>query len=412
MDTRQWPRRAGVVAVNRVRLGARRIRTNFSQIVQVVGGATLAYAFCHFVLGHEYPFLAAVAAAVGTGVTVDRRLRRALEFGFGATAGVLFGELMLHFFGGGIWQLATVMFVGILLGMMLNSGGLFTMQIGIQSIYVVTVPPGLSAQPFDRTTDALIGAGVALAMALLVPNDARKAPRDRAATLLQEIAEVLALCGKALRNADSNMAEDALARARDTQNLVDSWRTSMTISLESTRINARNRRYAREIRRIAESLEYSDRAMRLVRVICRRAASMADLGVDRPQVATMLDQLGQGAEGIRAAVAQGVSRASALDVLVDVARTLDPRRSDLIDLNDEAFVLLLRPLAVDLMQAGGATEDRAQDALPPLPVPLAYTDLLDLVPEEDTESAPEDADPGAEAVRPDPETQEPPRRDC
>lgn len=90
-----WPGQLSGHLRNRARLGARRTRANLSQLLQVTLGATAAYAFCALVLGHEYPFLAAVAAAIGTGVTADRRVRRSMEIGFGATAGVLVGEFML-----------------------------------------------------------------------------------------------------------------------------------------------------------------------------------------------------------------------------------------------------------------------------------------------------------------------------
>ncbi|WP_349829575.1 FUSC family protein [Brevibacterium litoralis] len=387
-------RRSLVLTGNRLRMGIRRVRTALPQILQIVLGATFAYSFCHWVLGHEYPFLAAVAAAVGTGVTVEKRVRRALEFGLGASFGVFMGELMLHTFGGGIWQLSVIMLVAMVLGQLINSGVLFTMQMGIQAIYVITVPPGLAAGPFDRTIDALIGASVALLMALFVPRDARKAPRAHASTLLQEIAEVLDMCARALRTADREVAGDALDRARDSQDLVDSWRSSIGVSLEAARINARGRRYAREITRLADAVEYADRAMRLVRVICRRADGIVATGIERPQVADMLTGLARGADGLREALSAGDGAQPAEDVLAQVAADLEPRRQDLLDFNDEALVMLLRPLAVDLMQAGGYSEQQAQDALPPLPRPVSFTDLLDAVAEA----------PSEEGTPPDPAT--------
>ena len=118
-------RRVGSYVGLRARLGLRRIKANFSQYLQVVIGAVVAYSFCLLVLGHQYPFLAAVAATVGTGVVTDRRPRRATEFGIGAIFGVLAGEVVLSLFGTGIWQMALVMFCGILVGALINSGPLF-----------------------------------------------------------------------------------------------------------------------------------------------------------------------------------------------------------------------------------------------------------------------------------------------
>lgn len=361
-----WPRHLGSVAENRSRIGARRIRTNISQLLQVTIGATAAYAFCYLVLGHEYPFLAAVAAAVGTGVMADRRLRRAMEIGLGATLGVLTGEVMVQLFGQGIIQLMIVLFIGLLIGTMINSGGIFITQIGVQSVYVVTVPPAVAAQPFDRTIDALVGATVSIIMALIVPHDARKAPRDRASALLQEISELLIEAADALKRADAHAAERTLSRARDTQAMIDSWRSSLRISQEAARINARSRRYAAEVTRLAKACEYADRAMRLVRVIARRILAVAKLGQPRPEMAAIVADLGEGANRLRVALRRGTSRIPAEEYLSQAASRLDPKGEAVRDSQDETLVLLLRPLATDLLQAAGMTGGHAREQLPTL----------------------------------------------
>ncbi len=358
--------RAARLLGTRLRIGGQRIRANMSQLLQVTIGATVAYAFCKLVLGHSYPFLAAVAAAVGTGVTVDRRLRRAMEIGFGATFGVLVGEFFVNIFGTGVWQIAVVMIIGLLIGTMINSGGIFITQIAVQSVYVVTVPASTGAQPFSRTIDALTGASVAIIMALLVPNDARKAPRDRASTLLREISELLHGAGQALKNSDHQLAYKLLERARDSQSMVDSWRSSLRVSEEAARINARSRRYAAEVTRLARACEYVDRSMRLVRVILRRIVGVTEVHRDRPVVGDMLDGMGDGADLLREALRRGGSRQPAEMRLREVAAQLSPQNPKLMDLQDETLVLLMRPLANDLLGACGLTETAAEEYLPDL----------------------------------------------
>nr|WP_272902373.1 FUSC family protein [Brevibacterium daeguense] len=327
----------------------------------------MAYSFCFYVLGHAYPFLAAVAAAVGTGVTADRRVRRAMEIGLGATAGVLVGEAMVATFGTGLIQLAVTMFIGLVIGTMINSGAIFITQIGIQSIYVVTVPPlSPSAEPLDRTTDALVGAVTAILMALVVPDDARKGPRDKASSLLQEISEALVESADALARADPEAARRALNRARDSQGIVDSWRSSLRISQEATRINARSRRYAAEVTRLSKAVEFADRAMRMVRVVARRIVAMTELGTPRPDSAELVEQFGDGANRLRIALQRGTSRVPAEEFLSEATARLDPSGDRVTDMQDRTLVLLLRPLAVDLLQAAGVTEDAAHERLPVL----------------------------------------------
>ena len=144
----------------------------------------------------------------------------------GATLGVLVGEILVHVFGIGIWQIAVVIFAGLVVGNILNSGALFVNQIAIQAVYVVAVPMSIATKPFDRTIDAIVGAVIAILMALIVPSDARKRPRNRAANLLYEISVLLKGTAKALRTADADLAERVLERARESQEFVDSWRAS------------------------------------------------------------------------------------------------------------------------------------------------------------------------------------------
>src|SRR5699024_1497853 len=160
--------------------------------------ATAAYAFCVYVLGHPYPFLAAVASAVGIGPVADRRLRRALEIGFGATFGALVGEVLVNLYGTGIWQLALTLIIGLCLGTIINSGVIFITQTAVQSADVAVVPPPPPTMPFPRTLDALTGSVCAILLAFLLPRDARKVPRRLAADMLEEINDLFKLMKRAL----------------------------------------------------------------------------------------------------------------------------------------------------------------------------------------------------------------------
>lgn len=355
------------VAENRLRMGVRRARVNFFQIAQATVAAVFAYWFAQQVLGHQFPFLAAVAATVGVGVTTDKRVRRALEFGIGATLGVLLGEVLIHLFGVGLWQMLVIMLVSFLIGYVLNGGQLFVTQMGIQAIIVVSMPAEFSSGPFSRTSDALVGAATALLLACLIPWDPRREPRNRASALLREIAELLDELGDAIRRGDTEAASRALSRARDTQAMVDSWRSALRISQEAARINPSSRRHAAEISRLARACEYGDRAMRLVRVIARRAADATAHGLARPALGEVVAELAQGARRLNDALVRGESREAAQEQLTAAAKLLDPVELIGKDIQGDTLVLLLRPLAVDLLQASGMPLGSAEDVLPGLP---------------------------------------------
>jgi uncharacterized membrane protein YgaE (UPF0421/DUF939 family) len=362
----ELPRRALNVVTHRLRLGFKRLWVNSGQLIQIPIAATAAYSFCVYVLGHPYPFLAAVASAVGIGPVADRRLRRALEIGIGATFGVLVGETLVNIYGTGIWQLALTLIIGLGIGTVLNSGGIFITQIAVQSVYVVVIPVTSTSQPFPRTLDALTGSVCAILLAFLIPRDARKAPRRLAADMLEEIDDVLRMMKRGLRDSDSSVANRALERARETQDIIDSWGSSLKISREAAKINARARRHAAEVTRLSRAHTFSDRAMRTIRVIARRVVGITELGVDKPVIADYVASLADGAKKLEIALRRGTDRSIAEAALSEAAHALDPRAKSDWDIHDESLVLLLRTVAVDLLQAAGLTREEAQSRLPPL----------------------------------------------
>lgn len=352
--------------VHRLRLGVKRVWANSGQLIQIPIAATAAYAFCVYILGHPYPFLAAVAAAVGIGPVADRRLRRSLEIGIGATFGVLVGEFLVNIYGSGIWQLAVTLIIGLVIGTVLNSGGIFITQIAVQSVYVVVVPATATTLPFPRTLDALVGSLFAIVLALIIPRDARKVPRALAANLLDEVSAVLTMMSRALRRADTELAMRALTRARETQDIIDSWGSSLQVSKEAAKINERGRRHAAEVTRLSRAHTYSDRAMRTIRVIARRVVGITELGVEKPIIADYVESLADGAKKLEIALRRGTDRSLAEVALSDAAGKLDPRAEKSWDIHDESLVLLLRPVAADLLQAAGLTNAAAHERLPSL----------------------------------------------
>ena len=373
-EVRELPQRAVNTVVHRSRMGLKRVQANAGQLIQIPIAATAAYAFCVYVLGHPYPFLAAVASAVGIGPVADRRLRRAMEIGFGATFGVLVGELLVNVYGTGIWQLTLTLAIGLFIGTMLNSGGIFITQIAVQSVYVVVVPATATTLPFPRTLDALTGSVCAILLALILPRDARKVPRGLAASMLDEISAVLQMMARALQDSDVALAKRALTRARETQDIIDSWGSSLKISREAAKINARGRRHSAEVTRLSRAHTHADRAMRTIRVIARRVVGITEFGVEKPIIAGYVDSLSEGSKKLEVALRRGTDRALAEAALAEAASSLDPRAEESWDIHDESLVLLLRPVAVDLLEACGLTNEAAQNRLPSLSEDTRDTD--------------------------------------
>jgi uncharacterized membrane protein YgaE (UPF0421/DUF939 family) len=359
----------------RIRTGFVRSRNSLIPALQMTGCAVGAYAFAEYVLGHSGPLFAATSSLIALGFSREPRLRRVVEVGLGCTIGIAVGDLLLHWLGAGIWQAAVVLLFSILLARFLDSGTIFTTQLGLQSVLVVLLPapPG---GPFTRSIDAVVGGIFALLVTILMPRDPRREPRRDVQKLLHELAEVLRECADALARSDSTQAWHALVRGRNCQPLVDRMRQSLRASGEVATLAPAYRRHRSELDRLEESLEYIDLALRNSRVFARRLtsainhAALSDEATENisdvlQETAAAVDELSLGLAEMHDGARRAHLRTARQD-LGEIAGRLHPRLLDVQRLEGETVVMLFRPLMVDLLQAAGTDPQEARDVLPPL----------------------------------------------
>ncbi|WP_457972869.1 FUSC family protein [Arthrobacter sp. D1-17] len=359
----------------RIRSGIVRSRNSLVPAIQMTVCAVGAYAFAEYVLGHSGPLFAATSSLIALGFSRDPRLRRVMEVGLGCTIGIAVGDLLLHWLGAGIWQAAVVLFFSILLARFLDSGTIFTTQLGLQSLLVVLLPapPG---GPFTRSIDAVVGGLFALLVTILMPKDPRQEPRKDVRKLLHELAEVLRECSSALTNSDSTEAWHALVRGRNCQSLVDRMRQSLRASGEVATLAPAYRRHRDELDRLEQSLDFIDLALRNSRVFARRLtsainhAALSDEAVENiaevlQETAAAIDELSLGLAEVHDGVRRTHLRTARVE-LSAIAGRLHPRMLKVERLEGETVVMLFRPLMVDLLEATGVDSREARDILPPL----------------------------------------------
>ncbi|MDE8668565.1 FUSC family protein [Pseudarthrobacter sp. H3Y2-7] len=359
----------------RIRTGLIRSRNSLLPAVQMTACAVGAYAFAEYVLGHSGPLFAATSSLIALGFSRDPRLRRVMEVGLGCTIGIAVGDLLLHWLGSGIWQAAVVLLFSILLARFLDSGTIFTTQLGLQSLLVVLLPAPAGG-PFTRSLDAVVGGLCALLVTVLIPKDPRREPREDVRKILHELAEVLRECASALRESDSTQAWHALIRGRNCQPLVDRMRQSLRASNEVATLAPAYRRHRDELDRLDSSLDFIDLALRNSRVFARRLtsainhAALSDEATENisdvlEETAAAIDELSLGL----AETHDGVRRAhlrTARHELSEVALRLHPKLLEVQRLEGETVVMLFRPLMVDLLEATGMDAREARDILPGL----------------------------------------------
>ncbi|SKC40269.1 FUSC family protein [Krasilnikoviella flava] len=375
----------------RVRQGISRVRVSFWPVVQAALAAGVAYGLATVVLGHTQPFFAAIAAWVCLGFSFDRELRKVAEVATGVALGVALGDLMVHVIGSGWWQIAVVMGVSALIARFVDRGPLLTIQAGVQAGVVVGLPASVAANgAFGRWTDALVGGGVALLVALLTPGDPRRRIRALAQEATRELALTLESVARGLRDGDPDELAAALVRGRAAEKVLEDWHDVATKSDEIARVSV-NRVLRAEITRLAAQAVLVDRAMRTVRVLARRTpATLRSLGMLEDDgdhrvaavslsgnlpppptvdpvadpVADLVVRLAHGVRLLAAALGTGTGMAQARDALLEVARDTDPRTLGAGHWQVQSLVLLLRSPVVDLLEAAGLPPEEARDALP------------------------------------------------
>ncbi|AKU18928.1 hypothetical protein VV02_14140 [Luteipulveratus mongoliensis] len=366
MLARDWGRRLDPrpqLTRRSLRERADRLRNRFFLILQCGLFGALAWVIAHDVLDHPQPFFAPVTVLVTLGLTYGQRLRRVVELTAGVAIGVFIGDVFVHIFGTGAWQLAVVVVCSMCLAVLLGAGGLIMIQAGVQSMIVVILvaPPGTA---FSRWLDAAVGGIVAIIAATITPTSPIRRPRVKAGEVLTELSDVLAETATAVRRRDQDRVDTALDRARDSESMLTELREATAEGIAVTRQSPFRRRHGPSVVGIADIQEPLDRAIRNLRVLVRRASVAVWVGeLVPPSYLDILDDLaatmGEMATDLTARRDPEDSR----DALVRIARrcSLASRRTSL---SGEVIRAQMRSTVVDLLMLTGLTYAEARGQVP------------------------------------------------
>ncbi len=347
-----------------LRGSTQRVIESIPPIIQIVLGATAAFSFAYFVLGHPNPIFAVTVTIASLGFTRDARPRRIVETAFGMVVAIALSELLLMALGQGVWQMSLVLLIALLAARFITGSAAFALTVGIQAmlVYIMPAPEG---GVFIRSLDGLIGGATALLFTALIPRDPRGLAIKDANKLFAIFLDSLSALKIAVKNVDVTVVDEALIRVRKSQPLVDNWRLSLDSAIAIARISPFLRKYRDELSGQVRLMRGMDLATRNLRVVVRRVDFLVADGVSRPYLADLFEQISDGV----ALLARGLEEPEVLReaeaLLTEVMHQLDPKRFGIADQIREASVLLLlRPLLVDLLCASGMTEDEARAELP------------------------------------------------
>jgi uncharacterized membrane protein YgaE (UPF0421/DUF939 family) len=343
---------------------AQRVIESLPPVLQIILAAVSAYAFSHFVLGHEVPLLSVTVSITALGFTRDARPRRVVETSIGMILGIALSETLLLTFGQGIWQMALTLLISLVLARFITSSSAFALTVGIQSmlVHLLQAPAG---GVYMRSIDGIIGGLIALLFTALIPRNPRgMAIKDADKLFDAFLGSILAL-KRALLESNVKVADEALKEVRRTQPLIDNWRMSLDSAISISRISPFMRKFRDDLTGQVRVLRGMDLAMRNLRVVVRRIDFLIRDGQKRPYLADLLDQIASGVSDLAEGVDEPAQRFKAQEKFVEIIHQLDPKKFGIADQLQEASVLLLlRPLMVDLLCASGMSEDDARAELP------------------------------------------------
>lgn len=332
-------------------------------LAQCAVTAGLAWAIAGLTLSHDTPFFAPVAALIVLGVSFGHRVRRALEVSIGVAVGIGIGDLFVHLFGTGVWQIMLVCFVAMSIATLLNSGGLVTIQAGVQSIIVTTLLPDPS-QGLGRWLDAAVGCALAIVVTTVAPSAPLRRPRILAARILGEVAGTLRQVCTALTEKDNDAADTVLERARASETLLDQLTEASTEGLAVARHSIFRRSSVPAVQAYADLAIPLDRLTRNLRVLARRATVATWRGEQVPDAYVSL--LGQVAVEIDFMTGELWDRRLPVAARPRLV-ALGERSSELPVVASLSAVVILaqaRSMITDLLMLTGLTAGEARDLIP------------------------------------------------
>lgn len=346
----------------RVRPRLERVAGSSIAILQIVVGATGAYAFAHYLLGHPAPLLAATVTVGSLGLVRDARPRQVLETVLGMLVGIVVAELLYLAAGTGWWQIALALGVTLVVARFLSAQPGFAIAAAIQSLIVMVIP---SPVPFLRLVDGIVGGVAALLVTALIPRSPLKTELRDGRRLFAAVDGTMSALVQALRRGDRFRAERGLEKARAVTPVVEDWRSSLDSGRAIARISPFLRRQRSELQRHERVRRSMDLAVRNLRVIARRVVYLCDDGMPRPVVADLLGEIARAAEIVGSALDDLAFEPAAREAVLAVASRLDPRTVlPGASLGEQNLVAGLRPLVVDLLTATGVSPAEARTAVP------------------------------------------------
>ena len=342
-----------------------RVRAGSWPVVQTAVAAALAWSAAVLVLGHERPFVAAIAAVISVGAVAGQTLRRAAEWILGVAVGLTVADLIMMAIGTGPVQTGIIVGLAMFAALMIRSGIMFVTEAGVSALLVAGLDPTTYGVSPDRFLEALVGGGVALAVSAIFPSNPSIRARQAARPVLEDLATALRDSAAALIGGDLELAERGLSEARRIDGALALLREELDGGYQIARYSPSRRRHLGYLGYYAAAADQLDLAVRNTRVLARAAVTMVrDKGAAPGQLPEAILGLALAVEALAGYLEQpdhplDEVRRFALEAAREATAVLEGSN----DLETSVLVAQIRSTAVDLLQAAGMEPAEALQAL-------------------------------------------------
>lgn len=353
----------------RLRGGVGRLREGWFQILQTALAAGVAWLLTFLILGRSQPEFAPIATVISLGLAAGQRGRRAVELTFGVAFGVAFADLFVSIIGVGALQGAIVVALAMSVTVFFGRGELGVNEAAISAmILMITFQSSGPGFLPDRFFEALIGGGTALLVNALLPINPERMVERAAHPIFEESAAVLEEVAAALDDGDLERTERALAKAREIDAQVSSFKEALDAGRETARFAPPRRRALKHLDLYAAAADQIDLTVRNVRGLARAALSLVHTGNPAPgSLSVALRDLARAMEALAAYLESPGepedARRYALEAAYSAASLLREREDLIKDLATNAFVDDIYSAVVDLLGSTGMNRAEALQAV-------------------------------------------------
>jgi uncharacterized membrane protein YgaE (UPF0421/DUF939 family) len=358
-------RRQGFLAVRReTERALGRLRAGMWPVVQTAVAATLAWSAAGLVLGHERPFVAAIAAVISVGAVAGQTLRRAAEWIFGVAVGLAVADLIMLAIGTGPVQAGVIVALAMSAALLIRGGiGLVT-EAGVSAVLVANLDPTTYGVSPDRFLEALVGGGVALAVSATLPSNPSMRARQAARPVLEDLATTLRDAAAALIGGDLELAESALSEARRIDIRLAQLREELDGGYQIARLSPPRRRHLRRLGYYAVAADQLDLAVRNTRVLARAVVTMVrEKGAAPGELAEAILELALAVEALAGYLETPDHPLDVREFALGAAGEATSALKKNNDLETSVLVAQIRSTALDLLQAAGMDSSEALAAL-------------------------------------------------